>query len=374
MNVGPHILAHLKRARALGASDLLITAGSPLSVYINARLRPLTEPLLSPAEAREIIEEMLDPTLTEHLEQYRDVDFSLGHRDIGRCRVNVHYQRNSVAAAIRLVADEIPDFGKLNLPESMRDFARWPRGLVLITGGTGSGKSTTMAAIVNQINHDTAAHVITLEDPIEYAFRNIRCVIEQREIGSDAPSFGDALRHIVRQKPDVIMIGEMRDLETIRTAITAAETGHLVLASLHTINSAQTIERIIDVFPSAQQPQVRLQLAGALRAIACQTLFATKDGASVVPAVEILINTSAIARAIRDGETHLIGGMVETGANRGMQTLDAAILSLVQGDRISRSDALSKAVDPERLERVLDRGGSTQGRAVTTSASTRPWE
>lgn len=373
MNVGPHILAQLKRARSLGASDLLITAGSPLSVYINARLRPLTEQPLTPAEARELIEEMLDPALAKHLEQHRDVDFSLGQRDVGRCRVNVHYQRNSVAAAIRLVADEVPDFDKLNLPESMRDFARWPRGLVLITGGTGSGKSTTMAAIINQINQDTAAHIITLEDPIEYAFRNIRCVIEQREIGSDSPSFSDALRHIVRQKPDVIMIGEMRDLETIRTAITAAETGHLVLASLHTINAAQTIERIIDVFPPTQQPQVRMQLAGALRAIACQTLFATSDAASVVPAVEILINTSAVARAIRDGETHLIGGMVETGANRGMQTLDAAILSLVQGERITRSDALSKATDPERLERVLDRG-STPARAVTSTTTTRPWE
>ncbi|HNQ21740.1 MAG TPA: PilT/PilU family type 4a pilus ATPase [Phycisphaerae bacterium] len=372
MNIGPDMLALLKQARDLGASDLLLAAGSPPSVYVHARLQALPGQPLTPAGARALIDQMLDEKLTRHLEQCRDVDFSLGHPQIGRCRVNAHYQRNTVAAAVRLVNDEIPDFAGLNLPDIMREFAGWPRGLVLITGGTGSGKSTTLAAILNQINHHAAAHIITLEDPIEYAFKNVRSVIEQREIGSDSPSFADALRHVVRQKPDVIMIGEMRDLETIRTAITAAETGHLVLASLHTINAAQTIERIIDVFEPNQQPQVRLQMAGALRAIACQTLLASADGSSVVPAVEILMNTPAISRAIRDGETHLITGMIETGANRGMQTLDAAIFTLLQQQRITREDALAKALDPERLERMLERG---RGKTLAAAGpGSKPWE
>jgi len=371
MSPGPDALHWLTEAHALGASDLLLVTGAPPSVYVNATLRPLGQEKLTSHRAEQIILEMLDDKLKRRLEEKRDVDFSIGHRKFGRCRVNVHYQRGSIAAAIRFVSEDIPRFEDLNLPEAMRDFARYPRGLVLITGGTGSGKSTTLAAIINVINQDHSAHVITLEDPIEYSFENMQCVIEQREIGVDSPSFPDALRHIVRQKPDVIMVGEMRDLETIRTAITAAETGHLVLASLHTINAAQTVERIVDVFEPAQQPQIRIQLAGALRAIACQTLFATTEGDSIVPAVEILINTSAVARAIRDGETHLITGMVETGSNRGMQTLDQAIVELVHNNQIPTESAYAKATDSERMERLLRR---QKPDTVTAGASAKPWE
>ena len=373
MNKDSGIWHWLKEAHARGASDLLVVAGSAPSAYINARLVSLSDQKLTDDDTRALVMEMLDEPLRDRLEKVRDADFSLGHSELGRCRVNVHYQRGSLAAAIRFVADKIPQFDDLGLPAIARDFARYPRGLVLITGGTGSGKSTTLAAIINEINQNTAAHIITLEDPIEYAFRNINSVIEQREIGVDSPSFVDALRHVVRQKPDVIMIGEMRDLETIRTAITAAETGHLVLASLHTISAAQTVERIVDVFEPAQQPQIRIQLAGALRAIACQTLFAEANGDGMVPAVETLINTPAIARAIREGDTHLIGGMVETGANRGMQTLDQNIVELVNAGKISREDAFAKAGDPERMERVLNRSEGTPV-AAGASASRKPWE
>jgi len=367
----------MKRARSMGASDLLICVGAPPSVYVNARMTPLTSEPLGPDEAKALVTSLLDDGLRERLERDRDVDFSNGHRSYGRCRVNVHYQRGSLAAAVRFVADTVPHIDTLHLPAVAREFARYPRGLVIITGGTGSGKSTTLAAIIDEINRTCAAHVITLEDPIEYAFRNDRCLIEQREIGSDSPSFAQALRHVVRQKPDIVMVGEMRDLETIATAVTAAETGHLVLASLHTMSAAQTIERIVDVFPPAQQPQVRLQLASALRAVACQTLFPTADGSGLVPAVEVLINIPPIARAIRDGETHLIQAMIETGSAKGMQTLDQAILELLQSGMITREDAMSKAVDPERLERVMSRQETNQeSRAVAAAAgagSSRPW-
>ncbi len=373
MAIGPNCLRLLKEAHALQASDLLIVAGSAPSVYVSARLKPLGDRVLSAEEASSLILEILDDHQRARLEQERDVDFSIASAEIGRCRVNVHYQRGSLAAAIRFVRDAVPDFAGLGLPDVVADFARLPRGLVLITGGTGSGKSTTMAAMIQEINRSTAAHIITLEDPIEYAFRNERCVIEQREIGSDSPGFVNALRHIVRQKPDIIMIGEMRDLETIRTAVTAAETGHLVLASLHTISAAQTVERMVDVFEPAQQPQIRIQLAGALRAIVCQSLLPAADGRGVAVAVEVLVNHPAIARAIRDGETHLIHGMVETGANRGMQTLDQTLARMVQQGRVSREEALKKAADPDRLERSLSEPAEP-ALAGGGKRSARPWE
>jgi twitching motility protein PilT len=372
VSIGPDTLKLLQQAHQMGASDLLLCAGSPPSIYLNARLRPLTQESLSAPQARHLVDQMLPEEQRARLDEQRDADFSLGHASFGRCRVNVHFQRSTLAAAIRFVSDRIPELAKLSLPPTVAEFARFPRGMVLITGGTGSGKSTTLAAILNEINRSAATHIITLEDPIEYAFRNDRSVIEQREIGFDSPSFAQALRYIVRQKPDVIMIGEMRDLETIRAALTAAETGHLVLASLHTISAAQTVERIIDVFPPNQQGQVRVQLAGALRAIACQVLFADDQQAGLVPAVELMISTPAVSRAIRDGETHLLPNMIETGSSLGMQSLDHAIAQLVVAGRISREDGLSKANDPDRLVRALER---RQSEAVgATSVPAKPWE
>jgi twitching motility protein PilT len=375
MSIGPHVLELLCEARDRRASDLLLAAGWPPGVYIHAELQPLRTEALSSKDVTLLAGELVPEGLRERLEQDRDVDFSIGHPQLGRCRVNVHYQRNSLAAAIRFVPDQIPTFEELSLPEIVRTFSRYPRGLVLITGGTGSGKSTTLAAIIGEINREMARHIITMEDPIEYAFTNDRSLIEQREIGVDAPSFVGALRHVVRQKPDVIMVGETRDLETIRTAITAAETGHLVLASLHTINAAQTVERIVDVFEPAQQNQIRVQLSGALRAIACQTLLPRADGTGVVPAVEVLIATNAISRAIRDGEQHLIPGMIETGAAMGMVTLDQSILGLLRAGRIRRPDALARAIDPERFVRLMDRDKpAATSTAAVGAAPTRPWE
>ena len=372
MSIGPQCLRLLAEARRIGASDLLIVAGAPPAVYVNARMRPLCDTSLGADDARRLIDELMTEQQRDTLERNRDADFSVAHSDVGRCRVNVHFQRGSPAAAIRFVPDTVPGFDGLNLPPILEELAHLPRGLVLITGGTGSGKSTTMAAMLDRINQETALHIITLEDPIEYTFTNARSIIEQREIGTDSPGFAEALRHIVRQKPDVIMVGEMRDLETIRTALTAAETGHLVLASLHTVSAAQTVERIVDVFEPAQQAQIRTQLAGTLRAVACQTLFTTADGDAMVPAVEVMVTTQAIARAIRDGETHLIAGMIETGAAQGMRTLDREILRLVSEGAITRDAALAKANNPERLAGLLDRPPEAVVARVASRA--RPWE
>lgn len=363
--IGDDALSLLVRAFERGASDLLIVAGAPPTIYVNARMEALDDHPLDADVSHRLVSQLVDKSLMPTLEQKRDLDFSTGHDNFGRIRINVHYQRGTLAAAIRFVADSIPRLEDLNLPATVCDFARFPRGMVLITGPTGSGKSTTMAAMINEINGFWPAHVITLEDPIEYSFKNDRCVIEQREIGVDSPGFADALRHVVRQKPDVIMVGELRDLETIRTALTAAETGHLLLASLHTINAAQTVERIIDVFDSGQQAQIRIQLAGSLRAIVSQTLFARRDGSGVVPAVEILINTTAVSRAIREGESHLIPGMIETGANSGMQTLDRQIAHLVRSGTITEEIAMAKAVDPAALARML---AQTETRRTQTVA------
>jgi len=379
------LLSLIRRAHACGASDLILVGGSPPTIYRHGRMQPLhaaadgeddsagrvrcadqessrglgadraPDGSISASELGDMILAALDEPQRERLACNRDLDFSVGLPGVGRLRLNVHHQRRSLAAAIRFVADTIPDLADLHLPPGVARFAEYPRGMVLVTGGTGEGKSTTLAAMIERINHLKALHVITLEDPIEYAFRNDRCIIEQREIGQDAPSFASALRHVVRQKPDVILIGEMRDLETISTALSAAETGHLVLASLHTVNAPQTIERIVDVFDPRQQSQVRVQLAATLRAIVCQTLFRNERGGGLIPACEIMVTTPAISRAIRENDIHLIHGMIETGAQWGMQTLDAAVAALVRDGYVSRDEALAKASDRERLERLLQR-------------------
>ncbi len=387
----------LREARLAGASDLILSAGSPPSIYQGGRLQPLAREPLPAARLHEVIRGALDEAQRQRLEQQRDLDFSLADTGLGRCRVNVHYQRQSLAAAVRFVPNMIPTLSELGLSEHLGQLVELTRGLVLVTGGTGSGKSTTLAALLDRVNHSRAAHIITLEDPIEYSFTNDRSIVEQREIGEDAPSFASALRHVVRQKPDVILIGEMRDLETIATALTAAETGHLVLASLHTITAAQTVERIVDVFDARQQAQVRVQLANTLRAIVCQTLLpstqapAPREGkpatspqdfsrtTGLVPALEILIATPAIRRAIRDGETHLIPGMIETGSKWGMRTLDASLADHVREGRVQRAEALALAADPEKLERLV--GAPPMAKPVermpvpTTSTGPRkPWE
>jgi len=342
-----------------GASDLLLVADAPPTIYTFGQWVQLDDKIMTQEQVARILESMLTEEQREALERTRDLDFSFlsptgqDGSQAQRYRVNIHYQRGGLAAAFRAIPAEVPSFETLNLPPAIRDFAGFPNGLVLVTGCTGQGKTTTLAAMVDHMNRTRAAHVITIEDPIEFGFRHGTCLIEQRQIGEDSPSFASALRHVLRQRPDVILIGEMRDLETIATALSAAETGHLILASLHTSSAAQTLARIIDVFPAGQQPQVRTQLAASLRAVVCQSLVRDTANESLVPATEVLVATPAIRRAIRENESHLIYGMIETGRTQGMHTLEQSLAALVKGGRVRAEDALAAALDPARLAKMV---------------------
>ena len=345
--------ALLTQAVQQGASDLLLVAGKPPTIYARGQWRPLTERCLPAVEVAAALDAVLTDAQRTTLTTRQDLDFALAVSGVARFRANFHYQRGTLAAAFRVIPTGVPPLEELGLPPQVLSFADFPNGLVLVTGGTGQGKSTTLAAILSHMNTTRSGHVITIEDPIEFLFEHGTCLVEQREIGADSPSFAGALRHVLRQRPDIILVGEMRDLETIATALTAAETGHLVLASLHTSSAAQTIARIIDVFPAAQQPQVRTQLAASLRAIVCQRLVRDRSKQALVPAVEVLVGTAGIARAIRDNETHLVYGMIETGKQRGMQTLEQSLAGLVRAGRIAPEEALGAAADSGRLARLL---------------------
>ncbi len=349
----PGLRAWLELALAKRASDLLLVAGAPPTIYCNGRWEPLNSDKLS----SECVSHALMPHMTieqrERLQTVRDLDMGLFVQGLGRYRVNVHYQRGGMAAAIRAIPSDIPPIESLGLPPQVLNFAEFPTGLVLVTGGTGQGKSTTLAALIDHMNRRRPAHVITIEDPVEFAFDHGQCLIEQRQVGDDAPTFASALRHVLRQRPDVILIGEMRDLETMSAALTAAETGHLVLTTLHTASAAQTIARIIDVFPPAQQSQVRMQLAASLRAILCQVLVMDQLNETLAPATELMFATSAIRRAIRDGETHLIYSMLETSRRDGMHTLEQSLADLHQSGRISGEQALAAATDANRMRKML---------------------
>ncbi len=283
----------------------------------------------------------------------RDADFSYEIPGVGRFRVNAHYQRNSIAIAIRTINDKVRPIEQLFLPEIVHKLTHLPRGLILVTGPTGSGKSTTLAAMVDAINRRESGHIITLEDPIEYAFISNKSCIEQREVGADVPNFASGLRHALRQDPDVILVGEMRDLETTGSAITAAETGHLVFSTLHTVNAPQTIERIIDIYPSDQQNQIRSMLSNTLQAVICQTLFRRMDQPGMVPAVEVMLCTPAVRNCIRENRVFEIPNVVETSRALGMQTLDSSIKQLFVNGYISKEDAIAQAAHPEKLERSI---------------------
>lgn len=336
-----------------GASDIILTVGVSPAIWVNGEMKMLPLEPLTAGDIERIFLPLLMEPQREEFRRAGDIDFSLGKQGAGRFRINVHRQRGSMSAAIRFIPRDVPNFEKLNMPPRVLEFAKLPRGMVLVTGGAATGKSTTLAALIDYMNRNYAHHIITLEDPIEYTFRHDKSLIEQREIGVDSESFPSALRHVVRQRPDVVLIGEMRDLETISTAMTAAETGHLVLATLHTTSAVMTIDRIIDIFPAAQQTQVRVQLSSALQGVVCQMLFHTSDGTGMVPAVEIMVCNHSIRRAIRDGETHLLQGMIETGKSLGMQSMDSSIAKLVKAGCISTDQALAGAVDPEKMKRLL---------------------
>jgi len=335
------------------ASDLLIAAGVPPVIRIDGQLVKTRHPEMNPEESRRLVYSILTDHQKGRFERDKELDFSLSVAGLARFRLNVHMQRGSVAAAIRTIAHQIPSIDDLGLPRVVFELARKPRGLVLVTGPTGSGKSTTLASLIDLINTEQASHIITVEDPIEYLHNHKKCVVEQREVEADTESFAIALKFVLRQDPDVILIGEMRDLETIAAAITAAETGHLVFATLHTTDAAQTVDRIIDVFPPHQQQQIRLQLSVVLEGILAQQLLPRASGRGRCMACEVLIGTPAVQSLIREGKTHQLYATMETSSKYGMQTLDRSLATLYRKGLISYDVALNKARKKEDLARVL---------------------
>ncbi len=343
----------LEEAVTRNVSDVHLTVGLPPVFRINGVLRKTDKPVLTNADTFNIAEEMMDEKRHQQFQEKGEVDFSYVLPDGNRFRVNFFRQSNSIAAVIRLIAKDIPTFEQLNLPSVMADLAMLPRGLVLVTGPTGSGKSTTLAAMIDNINRKRREHIITLEDPIEYKHTHINSIVNQREVNSDTKTFANGLRAALREDPDVILVGEMRDSETISTAITAAETGHLVLATLHTSDAASTVNRIIDVFPEHQQMQIRIQLSGNLQGIITQQLLITKDKMKRVPAFEILIATPALRNLIREGKTHQIPSYIQTGAKFGMKSMDASLAELARRNIVDKEVAESRCVDPQMFERLL---------------------
>jgi twitching motility protein PilT len=341
----------------LKASDLHLTAGSPPMVREKGRLRALDYPVMTSQMTRETIYSILTNDQRKRLENDWQIDFAYSIPGQGRFRVNAYFQRASLGAAFRLIPNEMPELDTLGLPPVLREFVKKPRGFVLVTGPTGSGKSTTLAAMLDVINKERHEHIMTIEDPIEFLHRHQNCIVNQRELGSDAVSFGLGLKAALRQDPDVILVGEMRDLDTIATALTAAETGHLVFATLHTQDTAQTVDRIVDAFPPTQQHQVRVQLSIALQGIVTQQLLQTADGKDRVCACEVLVPTPGVRNLIREGKTHQIYSALQTGAAHGMQTMDAALVDLVRRQKISMEMAERRSSTPEELRRLMGQGG-----------------
>jgi twitching motility protein PilT len=351
------------------ASDLHITAGAPPTIRVRGHLTPLEGfPVLTQQDTREMVYGILNDDQRARFERDRQLDFAYQIPGAARFRVNAYQQRLAVGAAFRLIPTEIPPLARLGLPDVVKELVRKPRGLVLVTGPTGSGKSTSLAAMLDVINATREEHIMTVEDPIEFLHAHKRCLVNQRELGSDATSFSAALKAALRQDPDVILVGEMRDLETISTALTAAETGHLVFATLHTQDAPQTIDRIIDVFPAEQQSQVRVQLAVALQGVVTQQLLATADGSGRVAACEVLVPTPAVRNLIREGKTHQIYSAMQTGSQHGMQTMDAALATLVRQGKITRQLAESRSSTPEELRRLLGGAGLGGGNGMYQAA------
>ena len=335
------------------ASDLHLQVGLPPMIRIDGSLMPIPgTDVLDDATVSKLIFAILDDDQRQVLLRDKEFDFSFAFGTLGRFRVNAFHERGSLAAALRLIPNEIKSIGELGMPAAVAEFANYPRGLVLVTGPTGRGKSTTLAAIVDKINSEKSAHIITIEDPIEFTHKSKKSVVVQREVHYDTYSFSAALRSSLRQDPDVVLIGEMRDLETISAAITIAETGHLVFATLHTNSASQSVDRMIDVFPPHQQPQVRAQLSNILMAICSQRLVPAIDGGRVV-ASEILIANSAVRNIIREGKSYQLDAVIQTGAELGMQTMDRTLAGLVQAGTVTYEEARNYAVDLGEFERII---------------------
>lgn len=343
----------LTTATKLGASDVHVSVGIPPRCRINGELVTIGEDKIMPADAKALVEQMIPGRLVERFNQEGEVDFSYAIRNVGRFRVNIFKQRGTMSFVIRLVNTTIPAPEQLGLSREVVELTAKKRGLILVTGPTGSGKSTTLASLINIINQKYKKHIITLEDPIEYLHTHAKSVVNQREIGIDTQSYAAALRAALREDPDVILVGEMRDLDTIATAVTAAETGHLVFSTLHTIGAVATIDRIIDVFPTHQQAQIKLQLATLLEAIISQQLLPTEDRKGRVAAFEIMFANSAIRNLIREGKSHQITSIIQTSKQSGMITMDDALYELQHSRKISKEDALEFAQDRNALARRL---------------------
>ena len=349
----PRIEILLEEVIKRKASDLHLQVGLPPMLRVDGALIPVagTEALIEEA-LEALVFAILDEDQKQILLKDKEFDFSFAFGDLGRFRVNAFHERGNLAAALRLIPNEILSIEQLGLPAIVNKFADYPRGLVLVTGPTGSGKSTSLAALVNKINHERATHIVTIEDPIEFTHKSIKSVIVQREVHYDTYSFSAALRSSLRQDPDVVLIGEMRDLETISSAITIAETGHLVFATLHTNSASQSIDRMIDVFPPHQQPQIRSQLANILMAICSQRLIPSIGGGRVA-AAEILVATPAVRNIIREGKSHQLEAVIQTGAEFGMQSMDKTLVSLIHNGTITYDEARNYAVDIDELDRLM---------------------
>ena len=348
----------LVAASAVKASDIHIVVGKPPVVRINGKMQSLTQfPVLTEEMAKGIIYSMLYQDQISRFEEKLELDFSYNILGLSRFRVNVLSQKDGIEAVMRLIPSKIPSPKDIRLPDAAMALTHLPRGLILVTGPTGCGKSTTIATMVDIINAERREHIITIEDPIEFVFGHKNCIVRQREVGVNTHSFSEALKHCLRQDPDVILVGEMRDLETISLAVTAAETGHLVFATLHTQDAPQTVDRIVDVFPPYQQQQMRVQLAATLKAVICQQLLPKADGVGRVAARELMIITHAISNLIREGKSHQLYSAIETGSKHGMFTLESSLAELVREKLISVDEAFSKANNPETLRLKLAASG-----------------
>ncbi|HEY1988631.1 MAG TPA: PilT/PilU family type 4a pilus ATPase [Acidimicrobiales bacterium] len=346
----------------LDGSDLHVKAGAAPRVRVAGALRPLLDaPRFTAEETLEIAESMMQPAILEHFRKFREADFAYSVPGMGRFRVNAYYQRSSVAMALRLVRTNAATVADLGLPETVTRMAEEQRGLVLVTGPTGSGKTTTLAAMVDHINHTRSCHVVTIEDPVEFLHADDLAAIDQREVGFDTDSFSSAMRVVLRQDPDVILVGEMRDLETVSAALTAAETGHLVLSTLHTTDATETINRIVDFFPPYQQSQTRVSLAASLKGIVCQRLVPMADGKGRVPAIEVLVSNGRVQQAIIDPTDGTdIATIIADGEYYGMTTFDQSLAGLVSDGVIEISDAMNNATNPHDLKVILERRGIIQ--------------
>jgi len=354
MSTLPELLQHTLQS---GASDLHLTASVPAQIRVDGTLRPVNDTVLTPADTKRLAYSVMTDSQKHRFEEQWEIDFSFGIAGLCRFRANIFNQRNNVSAVFRIIPFEIKDFKALKLPPVVETLCEKPRGLILVTGPTGSGKSTTLAAMIDKINKERREHILTIEDPIEFIHSNKGCIVNQREVGIDTHSFADALRVALREDPDIVLVGEMRDLETVESALRIAETGHLTLATLHTNTAASTINRVVDIFPAGQQPQIRAQLSLVLEGILCQTLIPRMNSNGRSMAMEILVPTMAVRNLIREDKIHQIYSAMQTGQEKyGMQTLNQALAHLVLTQQIAQEDAVNKSSNPDELLDLIRRG------------------